>query len=113
MLVTGPAAETVPFGGGSGAVRPPFQITPLAGLQSALGDRVKTASEDSLLEAARSAGVVLFFARDAQHGEGSDLKSMELPDGQAQKIGELAAVNPNVVVVLLTGRFRLARTLGR
>ena len=34
ILVTGPAAEVVPFGGGSGAVRPPFQITPLQGLRS-------------------------------------------------------------------------------
>lgn len=103
VLVTGPAAGLVPFGGGSGAVRPPFRITPLAGLRSALGDRVRTASEDSLLDAARSAGVVLFFAQDAHHGEGADLKSLELPDGQARKIGQLAAVNPNTVVVLLSG----------
>ena len=103
VLVTGPAAEVVPFGGGSGAVRPPFQITPLAGLKSALGDRVKTAPANSLLEAARSAGVVLFFARDQQHGEGGDLKSMDLPGGQAQRIAELAAVNSNIVVVLLSG----------
>ena len=103
VLVTGPAAGVVPFGGGSGAVRPPFQITPLQGIQSALGDRVKTAPENSLLDAARSAAVVLFFAQDQHHGEGNDLKSMDLPDGQAQKIAELAAVNPNVVVVLLSG----------
>ncbi len=103
VLVTGPAAETVPFGSGSGAVRPPFKITPLEGLRSALGDRVKTASGDGLLDAARSAGIVLFFARDDQHGEGKDLTSFDLPGGQARTIGELAAANPNTVVVLLTG----------
>src|SRR6185437_15308594 len=94
VLVTGPAAEMVPFGGGSGAVRPPFQITPMEGLKAALGDRVKTASQDSLIEAARAASVVLFFARDAQHGEANDMTSLELPEGQAKTIGELAAVNP-------------------
>ena len=104
VLVTGPAAEMVPFGGGSGAVRPPFQITPMEGLKAALGDRVKTASKDSLIEAGRAASVVLFFARDAQHGEGNDMTSLELPEGQAKTIGELAAVNPNVVVILLTGQ---------
>jgi beta-glucosidase len=103
VLVTGPAAEEVPFGGGSGAVRPAFKITPLEGLRSALGDRVKTATKDSLIEAARAADVVLFFARDEHHGESTDLTSLDLPDGQSQAIGELAAVNPNTVVVLLTG----------
>ncbi len=103
VLVTGPAAGAAPFGGGSGAVRPPFRITPLGGLRSALGDRVRTAPETALPDAARSAGVVLFFAQDEHHGEGNDMKSMDLPEGQAQKIAELAAVNPNTVVVLLTG----------
>lgn len=103
VLVTGPAAETVPFGSGSGAVRPPFNITPLEGLRSALGDRVKTSSIGGLIDAARSADMVLFFARDEQHGEGKDLKSFDLPDDQARTIGEIAAVNRNTVVVLLTG----------
>lgn len=100
ILVTGPAAEKVPFGGGSGAVRPPFQITPFQGIQNALGDRVKILRES---EAARTADVVLFFAADAKHGEGADLADFDMPDNQAQSIGELAAANPNVVVVLLTG----------
>lgn len=104
VLVAGPAADQVPFGGGSGAVRPPFQITPLQGLRNALGDRVKTAPANALLDAARSAAAVVFFARDPKHGEGTDLKSLDLGDGQAQKIAEIAAVNPNVVVVLLVGQ---------
>lgn len=103
VLVTGPAAETVPFGGGSGAVRPPFEITPLQGLKSVLGDRVKTATGRVLAGAARSAEVVIFFARDPRHGEGNDLKDLDLPDNQAKSIAELAAINPNIVVVLLSG----------
>jgi beta-glucosidase len=103
VLVAGPAAEAVPFGSGSGAVRPAFQITPLQGLKAALGDRVTTAPKEGLMEAARSAKVVLFFARDTQHGESKDLTVLDLPEDQAQTIAALAAVNPNIVVVLLTG----------
>lgn len=107
ILVCGPAAETVPFGGGSGAVRPAFQVTPLAGLKSALGDRIQTVQATdraAMLEAARAADVVVFFAKDEGHGEGTDLKTMDLPEGQAELIAALTAANAKVVVVLLAGQ---------
>ncbi len=104
ILVAGPAAETVPAGAGSGGVgRPPFEISPLQGLRSVFGERVKLAAKESLRDEAKSAHVILFFARDPSHGEGDDLKSFELPDEQAQTISALATVNPRTVVILLTG----------
>jgi beta-glucosidase len=104
ILVTGPAADAVPAGIGSGGIgRPPFEISPLQGLKSAFGGHVKLASKDSLYEEAKSAEIVLFFAQDKSHGEGDDLNDLELPGQQAQTISELAAVNAKIAVILLTG----------
>jgi beta-glucosidase len=56
-----------------------------------------------LIDAARSADAVLFFVVDNKHGEQYDMSDLELPGGQAQAIVEIAAANPHVAVVLLTG----------
>ncbi len=57
--------------------------------------------------AAKNADVVLFFGglnkNENQDCEGVDRKEYELPYGQNELISALAKVNPNVVVVLLTG----------
>lgn len=57
--------------------------------------------------AAKNADLVLFFGglnkNENQDCEGVDRKEYELPYGQNELISALAKVNPNVVVVLLTG----------
>lgn len=102
VLVTGPGAESVPSGTGSGAVRPAFQITPAQGLKTVLGDRVRVVDMKDT-EGARTADLVLFFATSQRFGEGRDMESLEMPGGQAEAIAALAAANPKTAVVLLTG----------
>lgn len=128
VLVTGPAANRVPLGHGSGFVNSSVRVTPLDGLKSALADRVEIATllwhletlrtvnpwKDEtglgtppdlarLRQAARDADVVLFFATDEPHGENDDIAHIDLPAGQNEAIQALAAENPRIVVVLLTG----------
>ena len=59
------------------------------------------------IAAAKNADVVLFFGglnkNENQDCEGVDRKEYELPYGQNELISALAKVNPNFVVVLLTG----------
>lgn len=129
VLVTGPASDRVPLGHGSGFVNSTLRITPLAGLKAALGDRITfdhvkweiTGPEKisawrsetglgtppsiaNLEAAARGADVVVFFATDEPHGENDDMADIDLPSGQNEAIRALAAVNPNIIVVLLTGQ---------
>ncbi|MFB3826845.1 MAG: beta-glucosidase [Bryobacteraceae bacterium] len=108
VLACGPAAVTVPFGGGSGAVRPPFQITPLEGIRNALGEAVEhvpwiEGGGEALFAVAARPGPVLFFAQDPKHGEGNDRTTLDLPFGQARAIARLAEINRDVIVVLLSG----------
>ncbi len=127
ILITGPGAEAVPFGRGSGAVQSSVRVTPLQGLSTALGDAVKithlawrdghfaaankrkgspaqpTRPDSAALQAAaRTSEVVLFFATDPVHGESTDLTSFDLPGGQAEAISSLALANPKLAVVLMT-----------
>lgn len=73
-----------------------------------LADR-RSAQElrDEALEAARNADVVLFFGglnkSDHQDCEGTDRKSMDLPYGQNELISAIAKVNPNIVVINISG----------
>ncbi len=56
----------------------------------------KQADHDAAVAAARTAGTAVVFAYAAQEGD----LSTPLPGGQDQLIQDIAAVNPNVVVVL-------------
>ena len=102
VVVTGPGASVVPAGGGSGAVKPPFEVTPWAGIRSVFGDRARL-EPDADAKSVREADLVLYFALDTKHGEGTDRVSIELPNEQAARITELAGANPNLVVTLLIG----------
>lgn len=59
------------------------------------------------VEAAREADIVLFFGglnkNDGQDCEGNDRESLGLPYRQDELISALAAVNPNTVVILISG----------
>ncbi len=131
ILVTGPAADIVLQGGGSGNVPAAVQITPLQGLQSVyavthlpysipLQPRiVKGAIEweqaarggikrtnvvtdaATLTKSAKTSDAVIFVAAGVMASEGRDLLDMELPGGQVEAIATLAKANPKIVVVLV------------
>jgi beta-glucosidase len=131
ILVTGPAADMVLQGGGSGNVPAAVQVSPVQGLQAAftvtylpfnipLQPRiVKGAIEweqpaqkgvkrtnvvtdvATLAKSAQSADAVVFVAAGVMASEGRDLMDMELPGGQAEAIAALAKANPKIVVVLV------------
>lgn len=62
---------------------------------------------DDALKAAKGADMVIFFGglnkADHQDAEGTDRLSLDLPYGQNELIEKLAAVNPNIVVVNISG----------
>ena len=57
------------------------------------------------LELAKSKEKVVVFAglTDSYESEGFDRENMKMPDGHIRMIEEVAAVNPNIVVVLMCG----------
>lgn len=89
------------FGGGSSAVRSPYEITPLEGIQKKCNGNIK------IVESAAEADVAIIFAglghRKGQDSEGADRSVFELPEKQVQLINETAKVNSNTVVVLVSG----------
>jgi beta-glucosidase len=109
VAVIGADGTTSPLtsGGGSAAVVPPYQVSPLTGIQSlaAPGAAITSYSGTDPAQAAAvaaSAQVAVVFA-DSYEAEGTDLTSIDLPDDQDQYIEAVAAANPNTIVVLNTG----------
>lgn len=109
LLITGPGANSVVKGAGSGDVNSRLSITPLEGLQEALGENVNlihtpyTKTPDGLLKDAKTADAVIYFATSGKYREGAVLETMILPDHQDQQIKELASINKNLIVVLMSG----------
>jgi beta-glucosidase len=135
IAVIGPNADqyqtmadgsTLAMRGGSGATRPPFEITPLAALRERFGAKIvyapgfsfekKLSSADPVAEAiaaAKGADVVLFFGgtdhsydREALGWgdvKGADKPGLGLIGPQVELIQKISAVNPNIVVVLVNG----------
>jgi beta-glucosidase len=112
--------------GGSGATRPPREITPLSALKERFGDKIvyapgllfeqKLSITDAAAQAvtaAKDADVVIFFAgtdhrydREALGWgdvEGADKPDLEFIGAQADLIRKVAAVNPRTVVVMVNG----------
>jgi beta-glucosidase len=112
--------------GGSGATRPPYEITPLTALQKRFGNKIiyapgisfgnKLSSPNPIADAvaaAKSADAVIFFGgtdhsydREALgwgNVKGADKPDLELKGPQADLIRKIAAVNPNTIVVLING----------
>ncbi len=119
LAVLGPNA-TKKFGkllyGGSSAVKPPHEITPLIGLKKRCKGVVKIHHDPSAadyviifvglnhdsegkLTGSRKEGIVL-YGNDC---EGTDREYLELPPAQIQLINETLKINPNTIVVLLNG----------
>jgi beta-glucosidase len=116
IMVTGPGAEMVAKGTGSGNVNSFVNVTPLEGLQSAVEGRANLVNVSynletdgcpdafqPLVKSAGSADAVIFFATSPRYSEGSVLADMEMPYRQAEAITALVRANKNVIVVLMTG----------
>ncbi|WP_167619331.1 glycoside hydrolase family 3 C-terminal domain-containing protein [Maribellus sediminis] len=143
IAVIGDNATRIMGSGGIGAgVKTLYEITPLEGLKSKIGDKAelvysqgyvpveldyarifgnkpkeqieKEDREKAILnkklnteavELAKKADVVLFFGGNnrAVETEANDRENIFLPSGQDELIREIAAVNPNVITVLVSG----------
>ena len=132
IAVVGENAVTKMALGGVGAgVKTRREVTPLEGLQAALGSSVKISyvpgyksfDRDSrskrmtpqqpadpqlvaeAVKAAKEADLVIFFAGDNREveTEGSDRKNIMLPSGQDEVAIALAKANPRLVTVIISG----------
>lgn len=87
--------------GGSSAVSPPYEVTPLQGMAKKCGGKVKLVSGNS------SADVAIVFA-GLNHGRGGDSESMDreslhLSEKQVKEIKRVASDHPRTVVCLIAG----------
>jgi beta-glucosidase len=99
-------------GGGSATVTSSGTVWPITGIQAAAGPNVKvtfspgddngTADIAAAVTAAKSASVAVVFASYPEQ-EGTDLTSIDLSSTDNTMIEDVAAANPNTVVVLNTG----------
>lgn len=94
VMVTGPNSDNVPTGGGSGFVDPFHTISVTEGV----GEFYKSSDD------AAKADAVIYCAgfNHKLEGEGFD-RPFELPEAQIAEIDSLAAINPNLVVVVNAG----------
>ena len=141
IAVIGENAVTKMAQGGVGAgVKTRHEITPLEGLQKALGDKVRITyvqgykgfDRDSrnkklkpeqkadrqllnaAVKAAKRADLVIFFAGDNREveTEGSDRKSITLPSGQDELAIALSKANKRMVTVIVSGGPVDVKTVG-
>ncbi len=124
------ATRSLTKGGGSSELKPKFEISPLEGLKKrfknakiihAMGyasgpsayDKVLPSEWDAdslkkeAINVAKEANLVLFFGglnkSHLQDCEGDDRRAFELPFGQGALLQDIAAVNNNIGMILLTG----------
>jgi hypothetical protein len=99
-------------GGGSGGVDSGNAVWPLTGIQKAVGPNVKvtyTAGDDNGTADIPQAVAAAQAATDAvvvvslPEGEESDLKSLDLSSADETMISDVAAVNPNTIVIINSG----------
>ena len=97
-------------GGGSAGVSSSGTVTPLQGITSRAGTGITVASQPgntsgniaAAVSLARSSSVAIVFASNFE-SEGSDLSNINLPGNDDTLISQVAAANPNTIVVLNTG----------
>ena len=102
-------------GGGSAGVSSSGTVTPLQAITSRAGSGVSvqysegasasgttSAQVQAAVNLAKSSSVAIIFANHSE-SEGSDLSSIGLPGNYDTLISDVAAVNPNTIVVLNTG----------
>jgi beta-glucosidase len=100
ILATGYFMKERMSGGGSADVEGYNWISMLDGLKSRFGERV-TYSENPSKEELKKADVII-LSIGTKDTEGHD-KQFELPDEMDKRVKEIAAINPNIVVVVNTG----------
>jgi len=108
IVVLGPNAEIIPYGGGSGKMHPIEGTTTnvYEGL-AALGNKYQTSLMDwqNIDEAELAKATLVVVSAGFNHdteGEGFD-RSYSLPEGQNELIARVASINPNVLVVANSG----------
>ena len=102
-------------GGGSAGVNSSGTVTPLQAITSRAGSGVSvqysegasasgttSAQVQAAVNLAKSSSVAVIFANHSE-SEGSDLSGIGLPGNYDTLIADVAAVNPNTIVVLNTG----------
>ena len=87
--------------GGSSAVSPPYEVTPLQGMTERCRDKV------NLSKGSASADIAIVFA-GLNHGRGgdsesSDRKSLHLPEKQVREIRKVASTHERTVVCVIAG----------
>lgn len=124
------ATRSLTTGGGSSELKVKYEVSPLEAIKAFFGankvvyrqgyaagsyqwgrEMGSSMNADTLLnaavEAARGADAVIFVGglnkNHLQDCEGGDRNNYGLPFGQEKLIGELSKVNPNIVVVLMSG----------
>jgi beta-glucosidase-like glycosyl hydrolase len=112
VLGTDAGAGVELAGGGSGTVTSSNTIWPITGIQNAVGTGVKvtyTAGNDNgttnipqAVTAARAATDAIIFV-NLSEGEESDLSTLDLSSTDESMISQVAAANPNTIVVLNSG----------
>jgi hypothetical protein len=112
VLGTDGGAAVEISGGGSGTVATSDAVWPLTGIQQAAGSNVKvtyTAGDDNgtanipqAVAAAKAATDAVVFV-SAPEGEESDLGTLDLSSTDETMIQDVAAVNPNTIVVINSG----------
>ena len=112
IAVIGKLAGSFVTGGGSSAVTPYSYVTPLQGITARAGSHVRVSYNDgsdpaSAAALAKASSVTVVVAGDYET-EGADLQclSLECPNAygdQDSLIQQVAAANPNTIVVLETG----------
>jgi beta-glucosidase len=112
VLGTDGGAAVEIAGGGSGGVDSSDAVWPLTGIQQAVGPNVKvtyTPGDDNgttdipQAVAAAQAATDAIIVVSLPEGEESDLKTLDLPSADETMIADVAAVNPNTIVVINSG----------
>ena len=112
VLGTDGGAAVEIAGGGSGGVDSSDAVWPLTGIQQAAGPNVKvtyTPGDDNGTADIPQAVAAAQAATDAvivvslPEGEESDLKTLDLSSADETMIADVAAVNPNTIVVINSG----------
>ena len=112
VLGTDGGAAVEIAGGGSGGVDSSDAVWPLTGIQNAVGPNVKvtyTPGDDNgttdipQAVAAAQAATDAIIVVSLPEGEESDLKTLDLSSADETMIADVAAVNPNTIVVINSG----------
>ena len=118
LAVIGPYARAAHTGGGgSSAVQPLYTVSPVDGLKRVAGQGVtihydEGADPAAAASLAASADAVLVMVGNKDR-EGTDRRSLSLPEDQDALVSAVAAANPRTIVVLKTGGAVLMPWLAR